>query len=87
MELIGAILDIWDYVITDSDSNNVNNHRILSLSQQLVEQFLEFEKYCCMSAKSSQLSRNFNVGLMAVVQKTVEIILHQYWGMEPPQHW
>lgn len=86
-ELIGAILDIWDYLLTDSCSTNICNHRMLSLSQQLVEKFLEFEKYCCMSAKSNQLSRNFNLGLIAVVQKTVEIILRQYWGLEPLQHW
>jgi hypothetical protein len=87
MELIGAILDIWDNILADFDSTNANNHRILSLARQLVEKFLEFEKYCYVSAKGSQKSRNFNFSLLAVVQKTVEIILHQYWGLEPPQTW
>jgi hypothetical protein len=87
IKLIGAVLDIWDDALIDSISKNTDNQKMLSLSQQLVEQFLEFEKYCCMSAKSNQLSRNFNFSLMAVVQKTVKIILHQYWGIEPHQYW
>lgn len=86
-ELIGAILDIWDHILTDSCSTKIRNHRMLSLSQQLVEKFLEFEKYCCMSAKGNQLSRNFNFGLIAVVKKTVGIILSKYWRLEPRQHW
>ncbi len=87
MELIGAILDIWDHVLTNSISTNIRNHRILSLSQQLVEKFLEFEKYCCMSAKSNQTSRNFNLVLIAVVKKTVKIIFSQCWRLEPLKHW
>jgi hypothetical protein len=87
MELIGAILDIWDDILADFDSTNASTHRIFSLAQQLVEKFLEFEKYCCVSAKSSQTPKNFNFSLVAIVQKTVKIILHQYWGIEPPQHW
>jgi hypothetical protein len=87
MELIGAILDIWDHVLADANSTNISNRRIIVFSQQLVEQFLEFEKYCCMSAKSNQLSRNFNFGLIAIVQTTVEIILQKYWRIEPLTYW
>ncbi len=87
MELIGAILDVWDHVSTDSASTNISNRRILALSQQLVEKFLEFEKFCWISSPKHQPTTNFSCCLLTVVQTTVKMILQRYWCLEPLSHW
>ncbi len=87
MELIGAILDVWDHVSTDLGSTNISNRQIFSLSQQLVEKFLEFEKFCWISSKENQPATNSSCCLLTVVQTTARMILQKYWCLEPLSHW
>ena len=87
MELIGAILDIWDHVSTDLGSTNISNRQIFALSQQLVEKFLELEKFCLISSKENQPTTNSSGYLLTVVQTTARMILQKYWCLEPLSHW
>ena len=83
-ELIGAIADIWDHIAAFTPERH---RRILSLSRQLVENFLEFEKNCCLGNKKNQITINLDYGLLAIVQITVKLILQTYWDLDPLSHW
>jgi hypothetical protein len=87
VELIGSILDVWDVIDLDPIKLADNNRRIISFSQRLVENFLEFEKDCCIAAKESQSSVNFKYCLIELVQITAKIILQKYWGLNPLGSW
>jgi hypothetical protein len=87
VELIESILDVWDVITLDPIKFADNNRRIISLSQRLVENFLEFEKDCYISAKESQSSLNFKYCLIELVKITTRIILQKYWCLNPLGSW
>ncbi len=87
IELIGSILDIWDAIALDPIKLADNNRRIVSFSQRLVENFLEFEKDCCIGTKESQSSVNFKYCLIELVQITARIILQKHWGLNLLVSW
>jgi hypothetical protein len=91
MELIGALLDVWDVMAGNSPGAESNRRRSFSAressSQGLVEKFLEFEKNCCLAADQNTASLQLSGGLIAIVTMTVRQILLRYWGINPLDSW
>jgi hypothetical protein len=87
MELIGALLDVWDVIAVDRLAPPPQSRQIRSSSQQLVDQFLEFEKNCCLAAIKNTASLQLSCCLIAVVHMTVQQLLLSYWGMKPLDSW
>jgi hypothetical protein len=92
MELIGALLDVWDVMAgnppgAESDRLALPSHQMRSSSQGLVEKFLEFEKNCCLAASKNTASLQLSGALIAIVSMTVRQILLRYWGINPLDSW
>ncbi len=84
LELISAILDIWDQAAINISGNQ---RRILLLSRCLIERFLELEKTCHFGNHKNQITTSLDYNLLAIVQTTVKMILKIYWNLESVGYW